>query len=213
MIEGLPKKRNPKEPVLAKDWNMMIDAIEARTPQRCEGMELYRDRRGFFYRAKGAPVIGGKPVPLTIVGSRPRYIPAPAQPPAEGSKRFYIEWGTLNDHLANNWDSHFDISQTTYFFAKATLRTTSTLSVENWEIVTGPNYDSHQTGDWPVGAPRPSEAVYLIGSVIFQDESTYITNNGGGSILVSEHLTEISPGTGGGEVIYGKGLYFYRQTY
>lgn len=213
MIEGLPKKRNPKEPVLAKDWNMMIDAIEARTPLRCEGMELYRDRRGFFYRGKNGSMFGGKPVPLTIVGSRPRYIPARPQPPSTNVKRFYIEWGTLNDHLANNWDAFFDISQTTYFFAKATLRSTSSLAVTHWEIVTGSDYDSHQTADWPVGASRPSEAVYLIGSVILQDGSAYITNNGGGSLLVSEHLTEISPGSGWGEVNYGKGLYFYRQTY
>ena len=213
MIEGLPKKRNPKEPVLAKDWNMMIDAIEARTPQRCEGMELFRDRRGFFYRSKSVSAAGGRPIPLIILGSRPPYVPKPAQPPAEGVKRFYIEWGTLNDQLASNWDSHFDITDTTYFFAKATLRTSSTLAVQSWEIVTGPEYDSHKTADWPVGAPRPSEGVYLLGSVQFNEGVPYITNNGGGSLLVSEHLTDISPGTGGGEVIYGKGLYFYRQTY
>jgi hypothetical protein len=213
MIEGLPKKRNPKEPVLAKDWNMMIDAIEARTPQRCEGMELYRDRRGFFYRAKNASVAGGKPVPLTIVGSRPRYIPAAAPPSSANNRRFYIEWGTLNDQLASNWDAYFDISDTTYFFAKAKLRTGSTLAVENWQIVTGTDYDSHKTADWPVGAPRPGEAVCMLGSVQFNEGAAYITNNGGGSLLVSEHLTDIRPGTGSGEVIYGRALYFYRQTY
>lgn len=214
MIEGLPKKRNPKEPVLAKDWNMLIDAIIARTPQRCDGMDLYRDRRGFFYRAKNGPVIGGKPVPLTIILSKPRYLPAPEEPPPQSAKRVFIEWGTLNDRLATNWDEHWDIADTTYFFAKATLRATDTLKVVSWEVVTGSESDSHVTSDWPVGGERPTEAVCLLGVVHFEEgEFRSISNSGGGSLSLTEHIQSILSGSGAGEVQLGRQLIFSRLGY
>lgn len=153
------------------------------------------------------------PVPLNIRSSRPLYIPVETLPPAEGFYRFWVEWGTLNDQLATNWDSYFDASATLYFFAKATLPTTGPLKVTSWEIVTGAAEDSHVTSDWAVGDPRPDAACYLLGCVIFTDGVPYIAPSGGGSLLLSEHLTDLEPGTGAGDVKYGKMLAFYRQSY
>ncbi len=125
-----------------------------------------------------------------------------------------MEWGSLNDLLATNWDQYHDCTDTTYFFAKATLRQSETLKVMSWEVVTGPSYDSHSTDDWPVGSERPAFAVYLLGSVQFADGTfVAIQNSGGGSLVLSEHITHISPGTGLGDVEYGKQLVFSRQTY
>jgi len=154
-----------------------------------------------------------KPVPLALRDSRPAYIPEPLLPPAEDTYRFWVEWGTLNDQLATNWNSYFDASDTLYFFAKATLPTSGPLKVTSWEIVTGAAEDSHVTSDWAVGDPRPDAACYLLGCVIFTDGVPYITPSGAGSLLLSEHLTDLEPGTGAGDVKYGKMLAFYRQPY
>lgn len=155
----------------------------------------------------------GPPVPLNIRSSRPLYMPPDSPAPAEGAYRFWVEWGTLNDQLASNWDSYFDASSTLYFFAKATLPTSGPLKVTSWEIVTGAAEDSHVTSDWVLGDPRPSTACYLLGCVIFTDGAPYIAPSGGGSLLLSEHLTDLEPGTGAGDVKYGKMLTFYRQPY
>jgi hypothetical protein len=45
----LPQKKNPGDPVLAADWNMLLDAIAARTPRRGSGLELIASSGGFAY--------------------------------------------------------------------------------------------------------------------------------------------------------------------
>lgn len=154
-----------------------------------------------------------KPVPLAILASRPPYIAEPPGTPASGTKRYFIEWGTLNNLVADNWNAHFDVAATTYFFAKATLRTTGSLLVQNWEIVTGPDYDSHETPDWEIGAPRPNSVVVSLGMVVVADEQHTVSQSGGGSLVVSEHVTSIQPGSGAGEIRIGKELTYHRLAY
>ncbi len=212
----LPNHKRPGDPVLARDWNLLLDAIAARTPRPGPGMELVFGSGGFVYRVR--PRAGGSAVaecvPLAILSGRPPYIPAPAGAPAEGSKRYFIEWGTVNDVVATNWDAHFDLSTTTYFFAKITLTTGDVLKVSSWEIETGPNYDSHTTPDWAIGDPRPNSMVVLLGSVFVDGDGRHaVSQNGGGSIRVSEHVTSIQSGSTAGEVRIGKELSYHRLTY
>lgn len=212
-----PPKKRPGNPILASDWNLLIDALIARTPRPGPGIEIVSSSGGFSFRVR--PTAGGSgqsanPVPLTILGSRPPYIPAPADQPPESSKRYYIEWGTMNNAVAENWDDHFDLSSTTYFFAKATLRTTGSLVVSKWEIVTGSSYDSETTAEWAVGEPRPSSIVVILGVVYVDDDGNHIISQaGGGSIVISEHVTSIQAGTGAGEVKIGKELTHRRLSY
>jgi hypothetical protein len=214
----LPPKKRPGNPILASDWNTLIDALEARTPRPGPGTEIVFSSGGFSFRVKAtaASASFSKPVPLAVIGSRPPYIPAPAnqQSPTGTSKRYYIEWGTLNNLVAENWDDDFLVSSTTYFFAKATLRTTGTLQVTSWEIATGSAYDSVKTPDWDVGAARPNQAVVLLGTVFVDGDGVHsIAQSGGGSIVVGEHVTMIQPGSGAGEVKIGKELTCHRQAY
>ncbi len=213
----LPSKKRPGNPILAKDWNLIIDALEARTPRPGPGTEIVSSSAGFTFRVKPSATggAGAKAVPLAILGSRPPYIAAPATPPDPEStgKRYYIEWGTLNNLVADNWDDQFVVSSTTYFFAKATLRTTGALLVTSWEIVTGSDYDSHKTPDWEVGASRPNNAVVLLGMVFVSDGAHVIFQAGGGSLVVSEHVTSIQQGSSAGEIRIGKELTYQRQTY
>ena len=212
----LPPKKRPGHPILAADWNLLIDALEARTPRPGPGMEIVSSTGGFTFRVKSSAPGGGgtKAVPLTVIGTRPPYI-APTNPLPQSStaKRYYIEWGTLNNLVAENWNAHFDVSSTTYFFAKATLRTVDSLWVTSWEIVTGPNSNSHPNPDWPIAAPRPSHAVVLLGTVFVTDGSHFISQSGGGSIVISEHISSIQPGSSAGDVRLGKQITYPRNSY
>lgn len=48
----LPSKKRPGNPILAKDWNLLIDALEARTPRQGPGLELVWSSGGFAYRSR-----------------------------------------------------------------------------------------------------------------------------------------------------------------
>ena len=49
---NLPSKKRPDNPILASDWNLLIDAIAARTPRPGVGMDLVFTSSGFFYRTR-----------------------------------------------------------------------------------------------------------------------------------------------------------------
>ncbi|RYG70167.1 hypothetical protein EON80_08455 [bacterium] len=212
----LPPKKRSGNPILASDWNLLIDALIARTPRPGPGTEIVSSSGGFSFRVRSTA--GGneavvRPVPLAIVGSRPPYIKGAPSGPTGSFKRYYIEWGTLNNVVAHNWDASFNVSSTTYFFAKATLRTSGSLLVTKWEIVTGSNYDSETMPEWDIGAARPNRAVVLLGTVFVEDGKHLISQAGGGSIVISEHVTSIQAGTGAGEIKIGKELTYHRLGY
>jgi hypothetical protein len=48
----LPSKKRPGNPILASDWNTLIDALAARTPQPGTGAELVFSSGGFTYRVR-----------------------------------------------------------------------------------------------------------------------------------------------------------------
>ena len=58
----LPPKKRPGNPILASDWNAMVDALAARTPRPSAGLELSSNSGGFIYRMK--PVAGSSPPPI-----------------------------------------------------------------------------------------------------------------------------------------------------
>ena len=48
----LPPKKRPGNPILASDWNTLIEALEARTPRPSAGLELISVSGGFAYRVR-----------------------------------------------------------------------------------------------------------------------------------------------------------------
>lgn len=50
----LPQKKKPGDPVLASDWNLLLDAIAARTPRPGSGLELIASSGGFAYSKPAA---------------------------------------------------------------------------------------------------------------------------------------------------------------
>jgi hypothetical protein len=151
-------------------------------------------------------------VPLHILNTKPAYIPEPVSAVTPPAKRYYIEWGTINEVVATNWDDYFDLSVTTYFFAEITFAPSDQLKVDSWEILTGAAYDTHVTPDWDVGDPRPATMVILLGWVFVADGVHTIAQSGGGSISVGEQITSITEG-GAGETVIGKQLVYQRQNH
>jgi hypothetical protein len=49
----LPAKKKPGDPVLASDWNLLLEAVAARTPRQGAGLELTAASGGFSYSSQG----------------------------------------------------------------------------------------------------------------------------------------------------------------
>lgn len=151
--------------------------------------------------------------PLQIVSSRPPYIPEPSGNPPQGYDRFYVTWGIVNNVIADNWDDHYDLNDTTYFFVKATFASgQSALHVASTEILTGTAWNTHKTPDWEAGGTRPSYYVFSIGSVRVGDVPPPVGDgpppvgdvpppkrfdilDNPGSVMITEHISNIT-GTG-----------------
>ena len=56
----LPPKKRPGNPVLASDWNQLVDAVAARTPRRGNSLELVHSSGGFYYRSKAVAAAVGR---------------------------------------------------------------------------------------------------------------------------------------------------------
>lgn len=54
-----PPKKRPGQPVLAADWNTIIDALAARTPRPGSGVELVATPSGFTFRIRSRGSGGG----------------------------------------------------------------------------------------------------------------------------------------------------------
>jgi hypothetical protein len=67
--------------------------------------------------------------------------------------------------------------------------------------------------DWEIGESRPNTAVVSLGMVFVADGVHSIAQSGGGSLVVSEHVTSIQSGSGAGEIRVGKELTYHRLTY
>ena len=55
----LPTKKKPGDPVLASDWNLLLEAISARTPRPGFGLKLSETSGGFSYSSP-PPIIRQK---------------------------------------------------------------------------------------------------------------------------------------------------------
>ncbi len=52
---NLPPKKSPGDPVLARDWNKLVDAVAARTPRTGPGLHLTQTAAGFAYQFPAWP--------------------------------------------------------------------------------------------------------------------------------------------------------------
>lgn len=156
-----------------------------------------------------APVIP----PLTIVSSRPAYIPEPTTPVAEGYARYYVTWGFADNKLPTNWNDYFDVDlsgDTRYFELKVYLNPSGYNITSSCEIVE--DTTSGDNPDWEENGDRPSHLFVPLGMVFIDSGAAIIYNNGGGSISLGEHLAGLSQSQEVG-FTYQKRLYYMRNGY
>jgi len=158
--------------------------------------------------------LASKAVPLHVLSSRPQYIVNPESPPAEGSSRLWVEWGSINNVLATNWDDYFDLTANAFIYADITLNTTSaTELITSWEIATGSSVPAQP--QWPESGPsapvRPAKLYILLGTYFHAAKT--VSNSGGGSLVVGEYVIGITPTYGVGGTVLQKALTWSRLTY
>ena len=67
----LPPRKKPGDPILAADWNLLLEAIAARTPRPGSGLELVTAAGGFTYSAAQALASAQSPAPpFSVAGIR-----------------------------------------------------------------------------------------------------------------------------------------------
>lgn len=68
-MNRLPGKKKPGDPVLAEDWNALIDAIASRTPRPGTGLELVASSGGFAYSSPpGQLALRQSLPPFAVIG-------------------------------------------------------------------------------------------------------------------------------------------------
>ena len=64
----LPQKKKPGDPVMAEDWNLLLDAITARTPRSGNGLKLICSSGGFAYSSSPQMVTHIAHPPFSVIG-------------------------------------------------------------------------------------------------------------------------------------------------
>jgi hypothetical protein len=68
-MNRLPEKKKRGDPILAEDWNTLLDAIAARTPRPGTGLELIASSGGFAYSHPGGLFIPRQSLPpFSVIG-------------------------------------------------------------------------------------------------------------------------------------------------
>jgi hypothetical protein len=68
-MNRLPQRKKRGDPILAEDWNALLDAIASRTPRPGTGLELIASSGGFAYSRPG-PGLSPNPglPPFAVIG-------------------------------------------------------------------------------------------------------------------------------------------------
>lgn len=178
---------------------------------------------------RGAQIAGGKgskEAPLTLVSSKPAYIPEPATPSATGAQRYWLTIGFVDRQLLSNWDSFVDIStpkslspqveQVLYVAAKLTINTSTPLiaiKACRWVTCSKAQYDAGEfaNADYSSDGTRPDTLFVLIGIVLSSQGSLSVANLGAGNIELREYLGPLK--IDNGSVKYQKTCSFLRPPY
>ena len=94
----LPPKKKPGDPVLAVDWNTMVDALAARTPRPGPGTELVVASGGFTYRVRpSSGTSAGEDFPWQMHAA---IVPGTATPGNPGDPGVWFTPGTISSARA-----------------------------------------------------------------------------------------------------------------
>lgn len=132
-------------------------------------------------------------LPLELTTTRPIYIPAQTSPvPATGPFPFYVKLGTIENVLANNFNSVFTYAADTitHVYAEVTLGQMTTLTVASWTIMTATTLPPTSAG-WTSSTTRPPTINIPLGYI------SHVTGGGvqiiadSGDFTLEEYLTSV----------------------
>lgn len=164
---------------------------------------------------------GGKVGPLTLTSSRPSYIPEPETAVASGSARFFMNWGSINGVIADNWKEPIDVpiieDGTYYVSAKCWISdTASEVVVTHWVFGFSTDPAIPARPEWGADGSRPEFTVIPLGQIkydsFFHPGTPEIIPHGAGSIQIDETVVGLR-GTETGDVLEKRQFVFRRLVY
>ena len=187
----LPPKKKPGDPVLAADWNIMVDALAARTPRCGPNNDVLVTSGGFTFRNKPTSSQSSSCTGLTLTRGKPAYVKVAPDAPEDG----FLVWvtlGVVNDRLPDNYAEGFPVTADRYFFLKIyPSANIDRFVVQRVEIVHGESYDTHTTAAWGMNGEFPEYVIVPLGFVHFESGAIY--NWGCGSIQMTAVISRIWP--------------------
>ena len=184
----LPGKKRSGNPILASDWNLLIDAIEARTPRPGTGVELVSSSGGFTYRVRKTVASGSssdecpfgeiltyKDGDTTKSGIRGGVVYA-------GEKVWNVDPKALTLTVTGTFKIFLEVGVTANVEDGVLLPGIKTSTAPEWKQVAGDgNYPNQTIPTAPTGIGK---AIIAAGILTIEDGSATFAKAGCGSIRI-----------------------------
>lgn len=184
----LPAKKRPGNPVLASDWNLMIDALQARTPMPAHNAELVASTCGFTYRfrqsSSQSAVQSGQPFAEIISWNEGNTRKTGIRGGAvyAGDKVWNVDHQPLNLGASGVFQVWLEIGVTAVVEDNVLLPGIKTSTAPQWKQQSGDNFDDQQIPELPEGTGK---AIVAIGTLTIEDGAARLLPASRGSILIS----------------------------
>jgi hypothetical protein len=187
-----PPKKRPGNPVLASDWNTLVDALAARTPRPSVGLELVATSGGFIYRMRQTNsstgvipsdclfgqiitwTVGEGEGAVTKTGIRGGVVYA-------GDKVWKVEPYELDLSVDGTWVVWLEVGVTANIADDVLLPGLETSTAPTWGKSSG-NYPSQTL---PTAATPTGTAIIALGSLGISDGTAEFSSAGCGTIVLS----------------------------
>jgi hypothetical protein len=185
----LPSKKRPGNPILAKDWNLLIHALEARTPRPSAGLELVATTGGFTYRARktaggSSATIPGDPFAeiITWKDGETKKTGIRGGAVYAGDKVWNVDHKALNLEAAGTFKVWLEVGVTANVEDEVLLPGLKTSTAPEWKQVSGD--DSYPNQTIPTAPAGTGKAIIAIGILTIADGAATLMPAGGGSIRI-----------------------------
>jgi hypothetical protein len=183
----LPPKKRPGNPILASDWNTLIEALEARTPRPSAGLDLISVSGGFAYRVRqmgGSATIPGDPFAeiITCKDGETKKTGIRGGVVYAGDKVWNVDHKPLNLEASGTFKVYLEVSVTANVEDDVLLPGIKTSTAPEWTQVSGDGGYPNQT--IPTAPAGTGKAVIAIGILTINSGSATLMPAGRGSIRI-----------------------------
>ena len=187
-----PSKKRPGNPILASDWNMLVDALTARTPRPSTGMELVFTSSGFYYRVcqsagTSSSTTSGEPFAEVITWTTGEGENAETKTGIRGgavyagNKVWNVEHKELNLKATGSYTVWLTVSVAANMEDDLVLPGLEDSDTPAWNLEKRVNYPDQQI---PTAADFTGVAICAIGTLRIADDAATLTPAGYGSIRI-----------------------------